>query len=168
MRSTPTSRTAAAILALAIAGCGAARRPRTAELPSHLPIAHAAKPPGAPGASITILTPAPGSEQSRAITARVAVHHFALVKATASTKPHAGHGHLHFILDGGRYDEPQFSGVNGQMALRLAANGYYSPAYKPSITYKHIPAGRHTLQVELVNLNEEPTGISATVHFSVR
>jgi len=164
----PTVLASAAILTLSLAGCGAARGRPPAELPSHLPIAHAAKPAGAPGASVKIITPVAGSTQPNAFTARVAVRRFVLQRGDMGSKPHARHGHLHFILDGGRYDEPQFSGANGRAALRLGVNGYYSPAYEPAITYSHIPPGRHTLEVELVDIDETPTGTGTTVHFTVR
>jgi hypothetical protein len=171
MRSRMTVRSralAAAVLTLVLTSCGAAHNAQRAELPSHLPLARPSKPIGAPGASVRILAPSTDSQQRSAFTARVAVRRFVLEGLRAGTTPRAGHGHLHFILDGGRYDQPQFSGANGRAALRLAVNGYYSPGYKPTITYRHIPAGRHTLEVEVVNRNEIPTGIDATVRFTVR
>jgi hypothetical protein len=158
----------AAILALAVVGCGAAQRHVPTELPSHLPIASTPTPARAPGASVRFLTPAADSVQPATFTARVSVGRFILQDAQAGDDPLARHGHLHFIFDGGRYDQPQFSGANGREALRLGVNGYYSPAYDPTITYKHIPPGEHTLEVELVNRNDTPTDIRATIHFSVR
>ena len=160
----------AVMLTLTLAGCGGRggqSNPR-AELPGHLPVARAPKPSGAPGASVKFLNPIAGSQQRTRFTARVAVHRFLLQRAPASANPVTGHGHLHFILDGGRYDQPQFSGANGRAALNLAVNGYYSPAATSMITYEHIPAGRHTLEVTLVNSNETATGVGAIVKFTVR
>lgn len=172
MRARPNLRAASlaavAVLAPVLGGCGAQRTDPPAAVPSHLPVARPPNPSGAPGASVRILMPAAGAHERGTFTARVAVRRFVLQGDRAGTRVRAGYGHLHFVLDGGRYDQPQFSGANGRAALRLAVNGYYSPADKPTITYKHIPRGRHTLEVELVNRNETPTGISETVHFSVR
>jgi hypothetical protein len=98
----------------------------------------------------------------------VAVTHFVLDGPRAGRSALTGHGLLGISLDGGRFDEPQYSGLNGRMALDLAVNGYYSPAYKPTITYSHIPPGHHTLEVKLLNRNETPTGTSTTVQFIVR
>jgi hypothetical protein len=93
---------------------------------------------------------------------------FKLLRSELRARPQAGGGHLHFILDDGRFDQPQFSGVNGRLALRLGVNGFYSPAYVPSIEYHRIPTGVHTLIVELVNTDERPTGVKTSVTFRVR
>jgi hypothetical protein len=158
------------MLALTLAGCGsrAGQSKPQAELPGHLPVARQPRSSGAPGASVKFLEPTAGSEQDTRFTARVAVRRFVLQRAPAGANPVTGHGHLHFILDGGRYDQPQFSGANGRAALHLAVNGYYSPATMPTITYEHIPAGRHTLEVTLVKRNEAATGVAAIVKFIVR
>jgi hypothetical protein len=76
--------------------------------------------------------------------------------------------HLQFSLDSGRYDNPQHSGRNGKLALRLGVNGFYSPAYRPTITYEKIPAGRHWLRVLPVDKSERAIGGAAEVHFVVR
>jgi hypothetical protein len=85
-----------------------------------------------------------------------------------AAKPRPGYGYLEFLFDGGRFDQPRFSGTNGRLALRMAVNGYYSPAYLPRITYAHIPHGQHSLLVRLANLDGSLTGVSTSVRFVVR
>jgi hypothetical protein len=120
----------------------------------------------APGAQVQIQAPAAGSTQPRAFTVRVRVDGFHLV--AGQTARRQGYGHLHFELDRGRYDQPRYAGANGRLALRLGVNGYYSPAYRPEITYRGVPPGAHTVSVELVNNDDTPTGVRASVRFRVR
>jgi hypothetical protein len=77
-----------------------------------------------------------------------------------------GHGHLHFSLDDGQYDNSKYSGANGKLAEQLGTDGQYSPSTEPTITYRGLPPGEHTLKVELVN-DHSPTGISDSVTFTV-
>jgi hypothetical protein len=105
---------------------------------------------------------------ARVFTVRVAVSKFGLEPARAGRRPVAGVGHLRFSLDGGRYDEPLYAGANGRLALAEGVNGYFSPAYQPQITYRNIPAGSHKLTVQLVNRDDTPAGVAATVMFTVR
>ncbi len=57
--------------------------------------------------------------------------------------PKAGQGHLHFQMDKGKFDFPKYSGANGQLAVKLGVAGTYSPAVKPTITYRNLPKGKH-------------------------
>ena len=50
----------------------------------------------------------------------------------------------------------------------LGVAGMYSPSVTPSITYRHLPKGRQTLEVYLANHTHTNVGPSATLHFSVR
>jgi hypothetical protein len=120
----------------------------------------------APGASVQIVTPRAGSKQPPAFTARVRVSGFHLVGGQGPRRQ--GYGHLHFVLDRGRYDQPRYAGANGRLALKLGVNGYYSPAYKPEISYRGIPRGIHTLEAQLVNADDSPTGVASRVRFTVR
>jgi hypothetical protein len=78
-----------------------------------------------------------------------------------------GRGHLHFSLDGGKYDSAKFSGANGKLAEQLGTDGKYSPSVTPEITYEGIPAGKHTLEVDLANNDHSDSGQTAKVSFTV-
>ena len=86
---------------------------------------------------------------------------------TVGKKPKQGQGHLHFSIDDGKYDQPKYSGKNGQLAVKLGVNGKYSPSVTPSITYKGLPAGKHTLEVYLANNDHSNTGVEAKTMFTV-
>jgi hypothetical protein len=121
---------------------------------------------GAPGARVTFVrtaTAAPGT-----IDVRVRLHHFVIDPAAVGMSPRPNHGHLHFTLAGGRYDDARYSGPQGRLAAKLGVAGKYSPSLTPAITYRHIPAGRYTLRVDLANNNHTLTGVGATTHVVVR
>ncbi len=75
-----------------------------------------------------------------------------------------GMGHLHFSLDGGKYDYEKYSGANGALAAKLGIAGKYSP----SVTYTVLPRGKHTAMVFIVNNNHSNTGSSAKLVFTVK
>lgn len=79
-----------------------------------------------------------------------------------------GRGHLHFSLDGGKYDYKKYSGANGALAAKLGIAGKYSPAVTPTITYTGLPKGKHTARVFIVNNDHSDTGSSATLVFTVK
>jgi len=80
----------------------------------------------------------------------------------------AGMGHIHFQMDGGKYDFPKYSGANGKLAVALKVAGTYSPAVADTITYKHLPKGTHTLKVFLVHNNHSNyPGATAKITFRV-
>jgi hypothetical protein len=77
-------------------------------------------------------------------------------------------GHIHFQMDGGKYDFPKYSGANGKLAVALKVAGTYSPAVADTITYKHLPKGTHTLKVFLVhNDHSNYKGATAKITFQV-
>jgi hypothetical protein len=154
---------------LLIVGCGSSSSKR--ELPSadHLPVVKAARAPTKPGERVSIKAPSDGAVVPTRFTVRVALAGFTLERRESgpgSAKP--GRGELEFALDEGRFDEPQYAGRNGQLALRLGVNGYYSPAFSPQITYSGIPTGRHAITVRLADGTGTPTDVSDTVRFVVR
>jgi hypothetical protein len=153
--------------ALLVAACGGGRF-TASPVPRKLSRAISPAPLRTPGARVRILVPAADQTLAGSFAAKVAVSGFALTMPTPGARSAVGHGYLEFSLDGGRYDEPRFSGANGRRALALAVNGYYSPAWRPSIEYRRIPAGRHTLTVELANRDGTPAAARATVSFTVR
>jgi hypothetical protein len=157
----------AAAAALAASACGNGAH-QNAALANRLPLAKHPVALNAPGAQVRILSPHSGAIVPSAFTVQLAVNHFKLVGPGAGRAPHQGFGYVQFVLDNGRYDQPPFSGPNGRAALRLGVNGYYSPAYRPTIAYHHIPAGSHTLIVRLANQNDLATGVTSAVHFTVR
>jgi len=70
-------------------------------------------------------------------------------------------------MDKGKFDFPKYSGANGQLAVKLGVAGTYSPAVKPTITYRNLPKGKHMLEVYLAGNNHE-NGKSSTIKFTVR
>lgn len=157
---------ALAVASLMIAGCGQANTPST-------PF-DGLRPPAplrqirAPGADVRFATPKNGSVQAHTFVARVTTTRFHRVRIGLEGQPRPGYGHFDFILDNGRYDEAKYTGANGKLATQLGVNGRYTPAYDPLTTYRNIPAGHHTLEVELVNTNGTTTGTESTVTFTIK
>jgi hypothetical protein len=123
--------------------------------------------PKSPGSHVAFVAPRVGEAEGHTVTATVHLKHFVIDPAAVGKSPRPGHGHLHFELDGGRFDRPRFSGPNGAIAAKLGVSGMYSPALAPRITYRHLPRGRHTLDVYLANNNHTRTGVQAETTFTV-
>ena len=121
-----------------------------------------------PGSHVAFVTPHERQGEGSTVTAVVRLKHFVLDPAAVGKSPRAGHGHLHFELDGGRFDRARYSGANGALAAKLGVAGMYSPSLTPRITYRHLPRGTHTLQVFLANNNHTRTGVEAETTFTVR
>jgi hypothetical protein len=167
---TPRARAAVLLLAsgLLLAACGNKAPTRTIHYgPTKLRPARAVTVRAPAGTALEILSPRNDAHEPSTFTVHVAVHGFTLQHSPDGAPPRPGVGFLHFALDNGRYDQPQYSGPNGQLALRMGVNGFYSPAYQPTITYHHIPPGPHTLKTTLVNPDGTPTAIRATTQFRV-
>ena len=118
--------------------------------------------------SVSFVMPAKGSSVSGAVTATVRVSGFTLSPSTVGKPAKAGQGHLHFSLDDGKYDLPKYSGANGQLAVKLGVQGKYSTSVTPTITYKNLPAGKHTLEVYLANNDHSNVGPEAKTTFTVK
>jgi hypothetical protein len=123
---------------------------------------------GAPGAKVTIVSPGEGSSTGSTVTATVQLAGFRLDPAQVGKRPSQGVGHLHWLLDEGKYDFPRFSGPNGQLAERLGVAGRYSPSTAPTITYHNLPKGKHELEVHLANNDHSDTGVVGRTEFTVR
>lgn len=123
---------------------------------------------GAPGATVAFTAPKNGATTGSTVNAKVKVTGFKLDAATVGKPAVQGEGHLHFSLDGGKFDQPKYSGANGQLAKKLGVNGQYSPSTTPSITYTGLPSGKHTLVVYLANNDHTDTGVTATTTFTVK
>lgn len=152
--------------ALLVAGCGGggSKHASAANATAATP-----QPVGAPGAAVRFITPRTGSAVTGStVHVRVRVTGFTLDARDVGKPARQGFGHLHFSLDGGRYDTPRYSGANGAQAARIGAQGKYSPSMTPTITYRHVRTGRHTLVVYLANNDHSNTGVQARVTFTVR
>jgi hypothetical protein len=121
-----------------------------------------------PTPTIRFVKPDPGAGLSDPVRVRVALTHFQLAPQAVGQAPRPNQGHLHFKMDGGKFDFPKYSGPNGLIAKKLGVTGHYSPALTPTITYRHLPRGRHKLEVYLANNNHTNVGIEKTVKFTVR
>jgi hypothetical protein len=119
------------------------------------------------GPAVTIAQPADGSSVSQPVTLKADLTDFQLNGADVGKPPKTGEGHLHWALDGGKYDFPKYSGANGQLAVKLGVQGKYSPSVTPTITYKNLPAGKHTVEVYLANNDHSNVGPQAETSFTV-
>ena len=103
-----------------------------------------------------------GAKTGAKVTFTVKLSNFKICAACVGKANTAGMGHLHFSMDGGKFDYPKYSGANGKLAVQLGIAGKYSPAVLPTITYWHLPKGKHTLRVFVVNNNHTNTGAKAS------
>jgi hypothetical protein len=149
------------LCALAMAGCGSSDDKSSSS--------------GASGGSgstpkyeVKFLAPKDGAKTGSTMTAKIALKNFKLSPQTVGQAPRPGQGHVHFTLDGGKFDFPKYSGPNGQLAKKLGVEGKYSPSVTPTITYKHLPPGKHHLGVYLANNNHTNVGVEAKVEFTVK
>lgn len=129
-------------------------------------------PPGnlaAPDGKIKITDPEEGSVvDGKEIKVTLNVSGFELDEQAFGQQAEQGRGHLHFSLDGGRFDDPQHSGENGDLAKEISSVGRYSPAVEDQITYTGIPPGPHALVVTLANNDHTETGVRKEISFRVR
>jgi hypothetical protein len=123
---------------------------------------------GAKGPSAIFVTPKASAKTSSTVSVNVKLKNFAIDAKNVGKMNKAGRGHLHFSLDNGKFDYPKYSGANGKLAAQLGIAGKYSPAVTPSITYRNLPKGEHTLTVFLVNNDHSNNGAKSTVTFWVK
>jgi hypothetical protein len=145
-------------LAAALGGCGATRHVQSTPAVSARP---AAKP------AVHFNGPAVIHSNGTFKTS-VVLGHFHIAPSLVGKAPVPGLGHLHFMLAGGKFDYPRYSGANGVIGKKLGVAGAYSPALAPHITYSHLPPGRYTLVCMLANNNHTPTGVEAKQTIVVR
>ena len=158
---------AAAVAALAVAGCGDDKNDDTTAGSTQAPAAEGSG-NGAPSAKVEFLTPTDGATTGDEVTAKVKLTNFELDPNAVGKSPDPGKGHLHFQMDGGRFDIPENSGENGKLAKKLGVDGKYSPSVTPTITYRNLPPGKHELEVYLANNNHTDTGVEAENEFTVK
>ena len=156
----------AAATALAFAGCGNEQRSSDTGTTPDAPTADA-KPADAHKAKVEFIAPEDGATVGSKFTARVRLTKFQIDPTAVGKSPVPGKGHLHFQLDGGRFDVPGHSAA-GDVAAQLGVDGRYSPAVEPAMTYEQIPPGHHVLEIYLANNNHTDTGVEAEVEFTVK
>jgi hypothetical protein len=125
-------------------------------------------PTTAPKGKVSFVSPKDGAKTSSTVTAKVKLENFKIDPTAVGKAPRPGVGHLHFKMDEGKFDFPKYSGKNGLIGKKLGVNGKYSPALAPTITYKGLPKGKHTLEVYLANNNHTDVGVHAKVKFTVK
>jgi hypothetical protein len=119
------------------------------------------------GPQVSFVSPTDGEMTGGEVTAEVELEDFVIDAAGVGKAVDEGRGHLHFTLDGGKFDKPKYSGANGELAVKLGVDGMYSPSVEPTITYSGLPTGEHTLEVALANNDHSDTGTTASTTFTV-
>ena len=156
-----------AAAALVAAGCGSSKKSSSASTTTST-TATQAKQVGAPGANVAFVKPKAGSTSGSTVSVKVKVTGFKFAPKAVGQPAKQGEGHLHFALDGGKFDHPKYSGANGQLAVKLGVAGKYSPSVTPTITYSLLPKGKHELEVYLANNDHSNTGVEAKTSFTVK
>jgi plastocyanin len=146
--------------ALVVAGCGSSDKSEAGRSSTTTPSTAARS-------MVSFVSPAAGASVSGPVKVKVKVKNFTLDAAAVGKKPQKGHGHLHFSMDGGKYDQPKYSGANGKLAVKLGVNGKYSPSVTPTITYTGLPKGKHELEVYLANNDHSNTGVESRISIKV-
>jgi hypothetical protein len=139
-----------------------------AVLASILALAVAGSALGSSKATVHFTAPMMGAQTGSKVVFKVALKNFTICAACVGKANKANTGHLHFQMDGGKFDYPKYSGANGKLAVQLGIAGKYSPAVLPTITYWHLPKGKHTLTVFVVNNNHSNTGVKTTTSVWVK
>lgn len=155
----------ALIAAVGVAGCGSDSK--SSSEASTKPQPQKQKISG-PKIGVAFKSPKPDATVGKNVTAAVKLVNFKLDPADVGKPPKPGKGHLHFSMDGGKFDYPKYSGANGQLAKKLGVTGKYSPSVAPTITYKGLPKGKHTLKVQLANNDHSNAGATASISFKVK
>jgi hypothetical protein len=147
--------------------------------------------PGEP--SVEIVSPRNGARQtSRAVVVKTKVRNFTLAPLHFGDEPQLGEGHMRFGLNrvpdcvdpvklkraeesplgrgrlvGASFDYPRYAGPNGVLAERIGSSGSYSPATRPEIYYRELPAGFYRLVVTLARNNGATTPYHAVTNFQI-
>jgi hypothetical protein len=154
-----------ALAALSLAACGDDDKESSSASTTPAPAPQKVE---GPKIGVAFEKPKPDKTVGSKFTAVVKLSNFELDPKDVGKKPALGKGHLHFSLDGGKFDYPKYSGANGKLAKKLGVTGKYSPSVEPKITYKDIPKGKHTLKVELANNDHSAAGATASAAFTVK
>jgi hypothetical protein len=149
-RKTLTALPVMAVMAVGVSACGGDEEAATA------------KDEAASAPKVAFTSPGAGDSVGSKFTAKVDISGFQIDAKDVGKKAVDGRGHLHFSLDGGKYDSAKFSGANGKLAEQLGTDGKYSPSVAPTITYNNIPKGKHVLKVYVANNDHSESGAVAT------
>jgi len=143
--------------------------------------------------SVKIVSPRNGARQSnRSVVVKAMVGNFALAPARFGGEPQLAEGHIRFALNrvpdcvdpaklkraeesplgrgrlvGKSFDFPRYSGPNGELAERIGTSGSYSPATRPEIYYRELPAGFYRLVVTLARNSGATTPTHAVTNFQI-
>lgn len=114
----------AAIVAIAVTSCGSSQHQQTG------PAIQARAARALPAPTVRFKGPSVVRSNGSFNTA-VVLGHFHIAANMVGKAPVPGMGHLHFILAGGKFDYPRYSGPNGMLGKKLGVAGAYSPAVAP-------------------------------------
>ena len=78
------------------------------------------------------ISPTDGAMTGDSVTAEVTLDGFEIDAVGVGKANEPNKGHLHFSLDGGKFDDPKYSGANGDLAVKLGVDGMYSPSVEPT------------------------------------
>jgi hypothetical protein len=143
--------------------------------------------------SVVIVSPRNGARQTnRAVVVKTKVRNFTLAPLHFGGEPQLGEGHIRFGLNrvpdcvdpvklkraeesplgrgrlvGASFDFPRHAGPNGVLGARIGASGSYSPATRPEIYYRDLPAGFYRLVVTLARNNGATTPYHAVTNFQI-
>ncbi len=118
--------------------------------------------------AVAFVKPKDGADVSGAVLCRVKLTNFTIDAKAVGQSPVPNRGHLHFSVDDGKFDYPKYSGANGKLAVKLNVDGKYSPAVAPVIAYRHLPKGKHKVEVYLANNNHTNIGPEAEAEITVK
>src|SRR3954447_9306565 len=104
---------AAALAAVALAACGSDKNESSSASTTPKPAPQQVQ---GPKVGVAFKKPKPNSKVGPKFTAVVTLSNFKLDPKAVGKKPALGKGHLHFSLDGGKFDYPKYSGENGKLA----------------------------------------------------
>jgi len=152
------------VAAVAVTGCGDDKKSSSSASKSK----PAPQKPKGPKIAVAFKSPKPNAKLGKNVTATVKLTNFKLDPKDVGKAPAPGKGHLHFTMDGGKFDFPKYSGANGKLAKNLGVAGKYSPSVAPKITYKGLPKGKHSLKVALANNDHSNAGATASLKFTVK
>lgn len=143
--------------------------------------------------SVVIVSPRNGARQTnRAVVVKSKVRNFTLAPQHFGGEPQLGEGHIRFGLNrvpdcvdpvklkraeesplgrgrlvGASFDFPRHAGPNGVLGARIGSSGSYSPATRPEIYYRDLPAGFYRLVVTLARNNGATTPYHAVTNFQI-
>src|SRR5262245_24493124 len=117
--------------AVVLAGCGSSDNDRADTGSASAGSTSATPAPTDPNSKVTFAAPKDGQSEGDKVKVKVKLTNFKIDPASVGKSPQPGIGHLHFAMDGGKYDNAEYSGPNGKLAEQLGVDGKYSPSITP-------------------------------------